>query len=147
MSTTKRYWHDVVGYNYRMTNMQAAIGCAQVERIDDILKCRADIEAKYVKIFEPFLFIDGQTTFLDREKVTWLVSAIVTEEKKEKLIAYFHDKKVDVRCFFYPLSEMPIYQKYLFSNKNSVTLSRTGINFPTHKEVDFKLIKNILEVM
>ena len=97
------------------------------------------------KIFEQFPFINGQSIFSDREKVTWLVSAIVNEGDKDKLIQHFQNNQIDVRRFFYPLSEMPIYEKYLFSNKNAKYLSRRGINFPTHKEVDFKLITEVLE--
>lgn len=145
MSLSKRYWHDVVGYNYRMTNIQAAIGCAQVERIDTILQKRFEIEEKYKNIFEKFTFIESQVTFENRSKVAWLVSATVDEKNKEKLIEEFQNHQVDVRRFFYPLSEMPIYEKYLFSNENSKYLSKKGMNFPTHKMVDFELIETLLE--
>ena len=47
MSKKKRYWHDVIGYNYRMTNLQAAIGLAQLERIEDIHKNRREYENNY----------------------------------------------------------------------------------------------------
>ena len=145
MSSTKRYWHDVVGYNYRMTNIQAAIGCAQVERIDAILEQRHNIEEAYNRVFEKFSFISGQKVFSNRHKVAWLVSAMVDKEDKEKLIEVFQKHKIDVRRFFYPLSEMPIYKKYLFSSKNAKFLSERGVSFPTHKMVDFKLIEEILD--
>ena len=44
MSPSKKYWHDVVGFNYRMTNLQAAIGCAQLERIEEILRFNKNTE-------------------------------------------------------------------------------------------------------
>jgi perosamine synthetase len=145
MSPSKRYWHDVVGYNYRMTNIQAAIGCAQLERIDSILEMRSKIEESYNNIFENFSFISVQTRFSNRRKVTWLVSALIDKNSIEDLILYFQNSQIDVRRFFIPLSTMPIYKKYLFSNKNSKYLSLRGVIFPTHKMVNFKLIEKILK--
>ena len=52
MSKTKRYWHDVIGYNYRMTNLQAAIGLAQLERIEEIHKNRKMYEENYKEILD-----------------------------------------------------------------------------------------------
>ena len=56
MNKSKRYWHDVVGYNYRLTNLQAAIGVAQVERIDEILKKREEVEDIYRKTLRDIKF-------------------------------------------------------------------------------------------
>lgn len=50
MSRERKYYHEVVGYNYRMTNMQAAIGVAQLEHIDEILLWRSELEQKYRKV-------------------------------------------------------------------------------------------------
>ena len=47
MSKERRYYHEVIGFNYRMTNMQAAIGVGQLERIDEILQWRSDLEERY----------------------------------------------------------------------------------------------------
>ena len=52
MNKAKRYWHDMIGYNYRMTNLQAAIGCAQLERINDILSLRQKIDNNYNMILK-----------------------------------------------------------------------------------------------
>jgi perosamine synthetase len=145
MSVEKRYWHDVVGYNYRMTNIQAAIGCAQIERIETILDERKEIEEQYKNILKNFPYIQIQNVFDDRTKVTWLVSALVEESRIESLVTLFQANKIDVRHFFYPLSDMPIYNQYLFSNRNAKKLSRRGISFPTHKGVDFGLIRTLLE--
>ncbi len=57
MSRRKKYWHDVVGYNYRMTNIQAAIGLAQFERIEDIHKNRREYEDSYKDVLNKnFIF-------------------------------------------------------------------------------------------
>ncbi len=51
-SFTKRYWHEIIGYNYRMTNIQAAIGLAQIERIDKILQRKHEIAASYRELLK-----------------------------------------------------------------------------------------------
>jgi perosamine synthetase len=144
MSVDKRYWHDVVGYNYRMTNLQAAIGCAQLERIETILAEREKIEKEYQNILKNIQGINLQHSFPNRKKVTWLVSALIDESLLEKFVSTFKEKNIDVRPFFYPLSQMPIYKKYAFSGENAAEISKKGISFPTHKNIDFEYIRDVL---
>ena len=77
MNKTKRYWHDEVGFNYRMTNLQAAIGCGQLERIDEIISQRREVELNYKKKLQSIDFIEWQTDLEDRQRVVWLVSALI----------------------------------------------------------------------
>lgn len=141
MSKKRKYWHDMIGYNYRMTNIQAAIGCAQLERIDEILWIRQDIENKYLDIFSKYNYITVQKKFPNIKKVSWLVSAILNNKDMDRFIQHFKSNNIDIRNFFYPLSEMDIYKQYTFGiNLIAKKLSKIGINFPTHSDVDFKRI-------
>lgn len=143
MNPQKRYWHDVIGYNYRMTNLQAAIGCAQLERIDEILESRINLENKYKKAFEG-INIHWQKEFDNSQKVVWLICATVSD-RRDELIETLKSKMIDCRPFFYPLSEMEIYSNYTHSNTNSLVLSRKGINLPTVEGVDVELIAEIVK--
>lgn len=146
MSKEKKYWHDMVGYNYRMTNIQAAIGCAQLERIDEILKIRESIEKKYKDIFVKYDYIKSQMVFKNNNKVSWLVSATLEQKNVDDFIEHFKKNEIDVRSFFFPLSEMDIYKNYKFSdNYVSKKLSKIGVNFPTHIDVDFNQISIAFE--
>ena len=131
MSKEKRYWHEKIGFNYRMTNLQAAIGVAQLERIDEIIDQRAAIENDYRLLLEKFTCIEFQKNLKDIKRVTWLVSALITNGKRDELIDKLKIEKIDARPFFYPLGDMEPYQDYVFSNSNSKVLSKKGINFPT----------------
>ncbi len=145
MSKTKRYWHDCVGFNYRMTNLQAAIGLAQLERIDLILKEKENLENLYKKQLEKFDNIHFQLSDIPgRKKITWMIS-ILYDGDKEKLMQNFTDNKIEVRPFFYPLSDMPIYKDYVFSSKVAKEISKKGMNFPTNKIVNIELINKIGE--
>lgn len=142
MSRSKKYWHDVVGYNYRMTNLQAAIGVAQLERIDSILVARAGIEGEYRKHFSGMKSVEFQRMDLPkREKITWLVSALVKNDKRDSVLKRLKKRGIDARPFFYSLSGMPLYRRFCFSSVNSSRISRMGINLPTVSEVDIEDVK------
>lgn len=131
MSKQKRYWHDEVGYNYRMTNLQAAIGVGQLERINEIIDFRRSIENDYIELLKEFDFIQFQSHLKNTKRITWLVSALVNNGKRDELIENLKKGNIDARPFFYPLGDMAPYEAYVFSNKVSKQLSNQGINFPT----------------
>jgi len=135
MNKEKRYWHDHIGFNYRMTNLQAAIGCAQLERIEEIIKMHQDIENKYKENLKDVSGIKWQPDFNDSKRVVWLVSALL--EDQEFTLQQLKKRNIDVRPFFACLSDMPIYKDYLFSNENAKYLSSKGVNLPTVDHIDF----------
>jgi len=142
MNKEKKYWHDEVGYNYRMTNLQAAIGCAQLERIESIINSRNEIEQKYKNTLSSFGLIQWQKEFENRKKVVWLVS--VLSEKKDSITHVMKENGIDVRPFFYPLSDMPVYQKYVFSCNISKRISIIGMNLPTVENIDWDIMSKII---
>jgi perosamine synthetase len=142
MNKQKKYWHDEVGYNYRMTNLQAAIGCAQLERVNEIIAERDLIEINYKKSLDELNLLQWQKQYSNRKKVVWLVS--VLSNQKEKVMERLKENNIDVRPFFYPLSEMPVYKNYVFSSSVSQKLSKIGLNLPTIENVDFEKVKKSL---
>jgi perosamine synthetase len=147
MSRTKRYWHDVVGYNYRMTNLQAAIGLAQLERIHEIHKNRTMYEKAYKNVLSKNHFV-FQKNIDNRTRITWLVSVLLDSKiDREKYIKLLKEKGIDARPFFYPLSDMDIYKPYCKA-PTPVThkLSAIGLNLPTYESLkSMEDIKNILK--
>jgi len=136
MSKSKRYWHEVVGYNYRMTNLQAAIGLAQLERIESIHNNRRSYECAYKSILEDksFLF---QEDMLNSKRITWLVSVLINSViDRDKLIDKLKENGLDARPFFYPLSDMDIYKNYSKGGTPiSHNLSQKGLNLPTYESL------------
>lgn len=138
MSKSRRYWHDVVGYNYRLTNLQAAIGLAQLERIGEIHKNREFYEKTYRDVF-----LENDRVFMqrndlpERKKITWLVSILLDESlDRDQYILALKGKGVDARPFFYPLSDMAIYKEFCAENSfNAKLLSRCGLNLPTYESL------------
>jgi perosamine synthetase len=143
MNKEKRYWHDVVGYNYRMTNLQAAIGCAQLERAKELIDARKAIELEYRSQLK-HLKIEWQKDFNDSSRVVWLVCVSVDGDRDE-LLKQLQANQVDCRPFFYPLSSMPLYRNYIFSNKNSIEAGARGLNLPTVGRVNFDKIRLVFD--
>lgn len=128
--------------------MQAAIGTAQVERIDEILEWRKRLEERYA---QSLAYLDNvklqRRDLKGRTKIAWLVSILVPEEKRDKIINSLKSNEIDVRAFFVPLSEMEIYKNYSTKCIVSKKISKMGINLPTTYEVDDEIIKKIAHIL
>jgi perosamine synthetase len=152
MSKTKRYWHDFVGMNYRMTNIQAAIGVAQVEQMHFFIKRRSEIRNLYEENLEKNKLFQSQPLLPDRKSITWLVTFLMSENVDTlKMIELAKAKNIDLRPFFYPLSQMPPFAKYKKGNcPVSKDLSSKGLCFPTslifNNEEYKKIIDQIIQV-
>lgn len=115
MSPNKRYWHEVVGYNYRMTNLQAAIGLAQLEKIRVLVDRRRDIANSYRERLEPLqrkglLELHPEASW--SKCVFWLYSILVTENTpltRDGLSRSLLENGVETRPFFTPVHTMPPY--------------------------------------
>src|SRR5688500_13420755 len=102
VSQTRTYWHDVVGFNYRMTNIAAAIGCAQLERIDETIDAKRRLAHLYRRLLEP---VDGVTIQADAAWATpvyWMNCILVAPELRDPLMAHLASEGVETRPFFYP---------------------------------------------
>jgi perosamine synthetase len=149
MSKSKRYFHEVVGFNYRMTNLQAAIGLAQLERIHEIHKNRFSYENLYRKIMSN-RNLEFQQDLINRKRVVWLVCVLLVENsngERDRLISLLKDNGIEARPFFYLLSEMEIYKKYSHKiNSSAKKISSCGINLPTYESLmSLEQIELILE--
>ena len=152
MSPKKRYWHDVIGYNYRMTNLQAAIGVAQMERIDEIiLKKRsiADLYKSHLVELKNIKFLpdEGANEF----STYWLYTITLNENiNTDTLINKMKKYGIETRPCFYPIHEMPIYSKYVSEKtnyKNSEFISRHSISLPSSVNLSDKEIKYICSML
>ena len=136
MSKTRRYFHEVVGYNYRLTNLQAAIGLAQLERIDNIHKNRSLYEKLYQKVLSRPEF-QFQKNLVERKRIVWLVCLLVeNKSERDKLMNLLKEYSIEARPFFYLLSEMDIYKKYSKKeNPIAAKISSCGINLPAYESL------------
>jgi perosamine synthetase len=136
MNPEKRYWHEVIGFNYRMTNLQAAIGVAQLSKIDKFIEKKRRIAKIYAEELSSIPGIILHPEMPWAKNVYWLYSILIDLNKakisRDELSKRLEKEGIETRKFFYPLHEMPIYAKYgVYSYPVATTISRQGLNLPS----------------
>ena len=113
MSPERRYWHPVLGYNYRMTNLQAALGVAQMERIEAILATKRLIAQTYTDALCNVCGLTLPPKAAWAESVCWLYSVLIDEKAfgmgRDALMATLKDYAMETRPLFLPVHTQPIY--------------------------------------
>jgi perosamine synthetase len=133
MSATRRYWHDEMGFNYRLTNVQAAIGCAQMDRADELLGGRKEIFGWYARHMSAVPGVRLNRTAPWATNTYWLVCAEfedVDAAGRDAIMADLKSRGVDSRPYFYPMSMMPHFIEA--ETPVSHAVSARGINLPTY---------------
>jgi perosamine synthetase len=147
MRKEKRYWHEVAGFNYRMTNLQAALGLAQMEQIQSFINNRREIAAMYS---QQLANIEG--IFLPPERqwaknIYWLYSILIDEKRlgisRDKLILELQKEGVETRPMFYPLHIQPAFRSAEGSFPVTERLAATGLSLPSGGTVSIKKVKKI----
>ena len=132
MSPDKSYWHNFVGFNYRMTNIQAAIGVAQIDRVSQLLLKRKKIFENYNKLLSRTKNIILLPSNKWSENSYWLYTIILKKDDRDKILKSLQNRGIDARTSFYPLSIMPPYKKFAKKRCNvSEYLGLRGISLPS----------------
>lgn len=145
-SATRRYWHDEIGFNYRMTNIAAAIGVAQVERLDEILTRKREIARHYRGVLGNYgvSFQDIPDTVNSSE---WLVSALVPQGvDRDAVMAHMAASGVDTRPVFYCAHHMPMYATEQ-SLPVAEDISRRGISLPSYPGLTDEDVLKVAEAL
>ncbi len=127
------YWHDLIGYNYKMTNICAAIGLAQLERLDEILADKARISECYRKAFKNTA-VEFHATQPGTRHSYWMNSILIPDgAKRETLRDFLLEKGIETRPLFYPVHSMPMYET---SGQGPfpvvANISLRGLNLPSY---------------
>ena len=113
MPPQKRYWHDEVGFNYRMTNLQAAVGVAQLERIDEFIERKRRIAELYDAQLSEVPGVQLPAERPGYTNVYWMYSILVRPPyalTRDELIPALRSRGIDSRPFFHPLDTLPPYR-------------------------------------
>lgn len=127
----RQYWHDIVGYNYRMTNICAAIGLAQLEQADKLIREKRQI-AYWYKEELTNTSIGFHQEHGDVVHSYWMCSILVPRaEQRDALRDYLEKKGVETRPLFYPVHTMPMYSPRYQRHAVAENIGRRGINLPS----------------
>lgn len=152
MSKERRYWHNVPGYNYRMTNIQAAVGLAQIEQIDRFLETRKRIAERYSYHLSK---IEGFVCPPDLNwaaPICWLYTLQIDEDKlgfDMKMLTYrLLERGIETRNVFYPLHGQPAFNSYRhLESPNAEAISSKGISLPTSNDMTVKDVDMVCDAL
>jgi perosamine synthetase len=153
MDPTRRYWHDRLGFNYRMTNIAAAIGCAQMERVQETLARKAEIARLYREGLQdtPVTF---QKPSADTVTSDWLVSVLLPRGvDRDQVMNLMRAEDVDSRPVFYCSHQMPMY---VGKGTNSAghgrfpvaeDISARGLSLPSFPTMSNEMVRRVCDTL
>ena len=143
----RRYLHRTVGFNYRMTNIQAAIGLAQLERIKDLAEKRRRNAALYNRYLRG---LEGVVLPAQRpwaKNCYWMYSLLAEKVDRERLRLLLKRQGIDTRAFFIPMHRQPVFLKLgLFRKERypvSEYISARGLYLPSSPSLSERQIRYI----
>lgn len=157
----KRFVHEELGYNFRMTNLQAALGLAQVERLDEFVGRKRRIGKRYTELLKG---IERVSLPLERtdfaENIYWVYGLVLGDTlpfDAEEVMRRLGERKIGTRPFFWPMHEQPVFHKMgLFRDERypvAERLARRGFYIPSgmalteaQMEAVAAAVKEVLEV-
>lgn len=151
MDPHRRYWHPVIGFNYRMTNLTAAIGVAQMERLPTALANRRRIADWYNerlahlgdRIIRPYEAQDCTHAY-------WMYTVMLGEGEgvdRDTLMTRLDQDGIETRPVFYPLNQMPPYLDETLVVPNAVSCASRGLNLPTHERLTQQDVDRVCEAI
>ena len=136
MDPDRRYWFPIVGYNYRMTNIAAAIGLAQLEQIDQFLEKRFQLADQYRRCLEPladFLELPSEQPWA--RHAFWSYVVVLRDSvrlTRDDFMQRLQDDGIETRPVFYPMHVLPPYREPNASYPVADRISSRGISLPMH---------------
>ncbi len=148
MTKERKYWHDVVGFNYRLTNLQAAVGCAQLKYADDIIAKKRHVYQRYLAGLQDERGITLQILTDKDGPVVWAVALQIDPRHfvggREAVISSMARECIETRVGFYPFCDMPLYK----APYNPVeTIARKIISLPSYAALPDNSIDYICRVL
>lgn len=136
MDPNRRYWFPMVGYNYRMTNVAAAIGLGQLENAQWHIKRRREISAHYAWHLAKVPGVSLQPEKSWASNAYWMTSVVLDDQapvSRDHVMARLAEAGIETRPFFYPLHTMPMYQSQAQGQAFPVAerIAARGLNLPS----------------
>ena len=146
------YVHDDVGYNYRLTNLQAAVGCAQLEKIKFYLKRKKDIYQNYKNLLKNFFQVNFANVPEYSNNNKWMMSVILkntnNNKNKRNLINFLKKNKIQSRSIWKPNHLQKPFLKYeRFHIKKANKVFENTINIPCSTNLSIKETKKVVKII
>jgi perosamine synthetase len=146
---TKQFWADTIGFKYKMSNIQAAIGCAQIERINELIDRKRDILKYYREYLECLPGISMNPEAVGTVNGAWMPTAVFSPETgitRDYIQAALRAENIDARVFFHPLSSLPMFEDKSL-NFNAWDLPNRSINLPSFHDLTDRELSTIVNIL
>jgi perosamine synthetase len=144
MDPNRRYWHDVVGYNYRMANVPAAIGLAQLERFEQHAAMREEVAEAY-RFYMPYEF-KFQEVLPNTRSSNWMVTVLVPKGvNRDEVMRRMANDGVETRPVFVPMTDLPPYRSV--TPPVSRDVASRGINLPTYASLLSADVQRVVQTL
>jgi perosamine synthetase len=148
-SQVKQFWPDDIGFKYKMSNIQAAIGCAQIERIDQLVDRKREILGRYKEIFSTIPGISMNPELEGTINGAWMPTVVFSPElgvEHQSLVESFLDANIDARVFFWPLSSLPMFSQ-VYSNRVAVDMHERAMNLPSFHDISDSELARVVDAV
>jgi perosamine synthetase len=142
---TRQFWSETVGFKYKMSNLQAAIGCAQMERIEDLVAAKRQVFAHYAEQLSD-LPMQMNPEASGTTNGYWMPTVVVNQGipfDREALLAGFKADNIDGRVFFWPLSMLPMF-KSKPENMVGYGLYKRAVNLPSYHDLSVEEMDQVV---
>ncbi len=146
---TRQFWPEMVGFKYKMSNLQAAIGCAQLERIESLIERKRAILAGYRARLGGLPGVGLNPEPPHGVNGSWMPTAVFAPETgvtRERLQAAFAAENIDARVFFWPLSGLPMFEPRP-ENRNAWDIPGRAINLPSYHDLTEQELDRVSNVV
>jgi perosamine synthetase len=147
MLPSRRYWHTELGFNYRMTNICAAIGLGQIERLPQILARKRAIAQLYRKLARD-LPVTFQHVPADVSSSDWLVTLLLPRSvDRDEVMEHLRKEGIDSRPAFYCAHQMPAHERRHESYPVAEDISSRGISLPSYPTMTNEMVLRVVEAL
>lgn len=146
---SKQFWADTVGFKYKMSNVQAAIGCAQLERIEELVSRKRQIMQAYREAFANNRRITMNPEPHGTKNGSWMPTIVFDSSSgvtRELLLDRFKAESIDARVFFWPLSSLPMFGGQPI-NPIAADVAKRAINLPSYHDCTDEIQSRISQII
>lgn len=148
-SQKKQFWPDDVGFKYKMSNIQAALGCGQLERIEGLIARKREILASYADKLKAYQSISLNPENAGTVNGAWMPTAVFDRDMgitREMLQQAFSAANIDARVFFHPLTSLPMFSEKR-DNRHAWDIPERAINLPSYHDMTEDEISRVTDVI
>lgn len=141
----KDFWPESIGFKFKMSNIQAAIGCGQLKRVDQLVQKKRDIFAAYCAELSGISNLQMNPEPDGTVIGAWMPTVVFDKKSgitRERLLAAFKADNIDARSFFWPLSSLPMFPD-VKENTNAWSIPERAINLPSYHDISSAEIKRV----